>query len=385
MNRILLASVLLGSVAVAQTPIACYDYEAHTLESTQPAFASVSDLTISNSYVWGGSSGNRWLCLDTDWNDDGGTITFTVTPNAGEYIDYSNLLWSSDTSAAYLSDSVTSFELYANGQLVGTVDPIMHLTDHIIDLSGVPELQAMGGPVTFELVFTGNPTGESSHESDVMKLYGAPCELEIDRVTPDTLDVVSRQCFTLDGDCFSSVTEVTFGSLTLPVTNGADFGAGAYKIIDDETLEVCPPFCLPLGDYTITVERANGDSDTIDVTIEQPLGNKLACPEFFPAGETMCIGVSAGTSQPVGNFIFIILSGSNVPSIIPGWIEAGLGNMFSDYLCGPAYLAECVEECYDIPLAMAGTEFYFQAVVWNHTIPTSPVFPTTNLCATTFY
>ena len=385
MNRTTLATLLLATASLAQSPIADFDYDSDTLSTAQPSFATVSDLSVSNSYIWGGPSSNRWLCLTTDWNDVGGTLSFTVTPNAGESILYSSLVWSSDTNNTSLSDSVASVEVFANGVLVGAVNPIVHETVNTIDLSGFPALQGASGAVTFELVFAGNPTGESSYESAYMRLYGEVCELDIDDVTPHKLEVVTPDCFTVTGDCFDLVTGVCFGTHVLPVQTPGDFGGGSWKLVDNHTIEVCPPQCLPPGSYDIKLTRDNGEQETDSVLLEQPVENKIACPLNHPAGQPMCVAVSAGTSQPAHNVIFIVLSGSNVPSIIPGLVELGLGNMFADYLCGPGYVAECAIECYDIPLAMAGTDFYFQSVVWSYVTPTVPAFPTTNLCGVSFF
>ena len=124
---------------------------------------------------------------------------------------------------------------------------------------------------------------------------------------------------------------------------------------------------------------------TRDVTLAEPINASLACPTSFPAGNEMCVAVSSGSTLPKPNAIFVIISPTNQPSVIPGVINAGLGNMFSEYFCGPAYITECVEECYPIPAALAGSTWYFQAIVWNPMVVQNPLFPTTNLCSATFF
>ncbi|MCA8954167.1 MAG: hypothetical protein KDE27_31960, partial [Planctomycetes bacterium] len=89
-------SVLLASSLAAQT-LAEFDFDSFTLSSPQPSFATVSDLQISNTWMYGGPSGDVWLCLTTDWNAVGGTVSFTVTPTGGVAIDYGTLAWDAVT------------------------------------------------------------------------------------------------------------------------------------------------------------------------------------------------------------------------------------------------------------------------------------------------
>ena len=382
MHRLPLAISLLACGAVAQAPIACFDFASQSISSTQPAFASVSDVSVSNNYVFGGGSAG-WLCLTTAWNNSGGTITFTVTPNAGESVDYSQLSWSAVTNNPSSSDSIAAVDVFANGSLVGTVDPVTHNTVHEIDLTGFAALQGQAAPVTFVLDLTGNPTGQSSYEIDFLKVSGSRCVLDVNGVQPATLPVVTRDCFTLTGECLDQVTQFTWNGQPLAACTPANFGQGCYEILGAAELKVCPPLCEGAGQYVISLARANGETATANVDLFLPVDGALACPETHPAGTDMCVVVSSGQNPPP-NAIFIILSNSNVPSVIPGFINMGLGNMLQEYACGPAYISECVEECYAIPAALAGQTWYFQAIVWNPFQTVLPL-PVTNLCETTFY
>ncbi len=382
MNRTLFATALFASAALSQGPLACFEFENNSVSSPQPTTATVSDLSISNSFMFGGSVGNAWLCLTTQWNTTGGSISFTVTPNAGESINYTSLEWSAVTNNPSLSDSVISMTLYADGAQVGAVNLLAHNTVHTLDVTGIPALIGASGPVTFVMDFLGNPTGASAYEMGYIKLFGDSCVLAIGNVTPFDLPIVTNDCFTLTGDCFDHVTAVNWQGAPLPQCTAANWGDGCYSIVDAHTIRICPPLCLPVGNYTIELVRGN-EAVTQDVGLFLPVGATLACPATHPAGTDLCLAVSTG-QLPQPNAVFVILSPSSHPSIIPGFLEMQLGNMLSEYVCGPVHISECVEECYAIPASLVGQTWYFQSIVWNPFQTVLPL-PVTNRCSTTFH
>jgi hypothetical protein len=382
MRRILLATSLFACATVAQAPLACFDFQGDSISSVPSALATVSDLSISNDYMFGGSASNVWLCLSTQWNNTGGTISFTVTPAPGESLNYSRFDWSAVTNNASLSDSVSAVAVTANGLVVGAVDPLTPSTTHQLDLGAVDALQGSSVPVTFVMTFVGNPTGQSAYEMGNIKLFGSQCVFAIDSVQPTQLPVVTESCFELTGDCLDQITEVKWQGISLPECTPANWGQGCYSIVDSHKIRVCPPLCEVVGNYSIELWRG-GQVLTQDVNMVLSVDGALACPATHPAGTDMCIAVSSGQLPPP-NAVFIIISPSNVPSIIPGFIEMGLGNMMTQYTCGAANIAECVESCYSIPAALAGQTWYFQSIVWNPFLNTLPL-PVTNLCSTTFY
>ncbi|MFK7741519.1 MAG: hypothetical protein AB8H80_14470 [Planctomycetota bacterium] len=375
-------ALCLTAPAVAQSPIACFEFDGASLASTGTPLASVSDLVISNPFMFGGPGGNSWLCLTTAWNGVGGTISFTVTPAANELLDFSSLEWQAVTNNASVTDSVRAVTIFANGSALGTIDPLTHLTNETLDVSGVAGLQGVGSPVTFVLDFVGNPTGQSAYEVDSIKLFASACEPSIGGVSPASLPTVPEGCFTLTGECFADVTEVRFGGDVLPVCDPSNFGKGCYEIVDGNTIKVCPPLCESPDAFAIELLRANGETASANVSTVLSVDGALACPSTHPAGTEMCVYVSSG-ELPQPSAIFIIISPSNSPSVIPGVVSMGLGDMLQNYVCGPGYLSACVEECYMIPPALAGQTYYFQSIVLNAMQMTFPL-PVTNLCSTTF-
>lgn len=176
MKHLVLAAAgsLLAASLSAQT-IANYSFDDENLITPQPPFASVTDLSISNAFQFGGSSPDKWLCLTTAWNNTGGTVSFTVTPNAGVFIDYDELSWAAVTNNPASSDSVRAATVRANGNLLAVIDPLTHLVVESVDLTAFAFLESNGDPVTFEIEFEGNPNGESSYEIGYLKLTGGPC------------------------------------------------------------------------------------------------------------------------------------------------------------------------------------------------------------------
>jgi hypothetical protein len=368
--------------SLAQYPLACFEFDNNSVASSQPTIATVSDLDISNEFMFGGPAGESWLCLTTQWNASGGTISFTVTPNSGESIDYSAFEWSAVTTDPSTSDSVTAMTLYANGVTVGGVDPLTHNTVHTIDLSSMPGLAGASVPVTFVMDFVGNPSGAGAYEMGYIKLLTTSCVLAIDNVAPAALPVVTSECFTLTGDCFDQVTEVQWQGAALPQCTPANWGQGCYTIVDPHTIRVCPPLCVPVNTYEIKLLRG---AEMVQHSVQMVLSvdGQLACPATHPTGTDLCLAVSTG-QLPQPNAVFVILSPSNLPSIVPGFLEMQLGNMLTQYACGAAHISECFEDCYPIPAGLAGQTWYFQSIIWNPYQTVLPL-PVTNLCSTTFY
>ncbi|MCA8943271.1 MAG: hypothetical protein KDB80_11980 [Planctomycetes bacterium] len=167
--------VSLASLLAAQDPVACYDFDSDDVVANPSTSASASDLVISNDYMFGGPWGDGWLCLSTAWNNVGGSISWTVTPAPGNTLDFTRLSWRAVTQNASMSDSVDAVDVYVDGNLVATIDPLTHLTTHSIDLSVLPDMRRRSTPVSFQLVFDGNPTGQSSYEMNDLCVEAAAC------------------------------------------------------------------------------------------------------------------------------------------------------------------------------------------------------------------
>ncbi len=224
-----LAAASLALVSPAQQVLATFDFDDETLTAATSAAVTATDLSISNTFLYGGPSSDRWLCLTTDWNDVGGSISFTLTPNAGRIVDFSRLSWETVTGSPTSSDSVLSADVYVGGQLVATVGPLSDPSDalpgnNVVDLSGVPELQGVTTPTDFVIEFTGNPTGESSYEIGQLIVESGACVLNLadsDRIVWLPIPGCANHWRALDGAAF---TENGDGTATL---------TGAIVNVDD--------------------------------------------------------------------------------------------------------------------------------------------------------
>lgn len=378
----------LSSGSAVGQQVARFDFETDQLHSPQPAFAAVSDLTLSNTHMFGGQPSDHWLCLTTDWNSTGGTVSFVVAPAWPYNVSYTHLRWQSATFDASLSDSVRAVTVTANGTPIGTVDPIPHSTQFDLDLTGVPSLQEQTGPVTFQFTFTGNPTGASAHEISHIELLGTPCDFSLVSVTPTTLPNVTGQYFTIsgtgwaDGTNTSLLTSLTFGGVPLSPYVPGSLGVGGYTLINGCTIDVYPPLCLPAGTYTIHVATAC-DSDSIDVVLTDPATPTLACEANHPVGQQQCFYFHAGGPGP--QILFLVASNSDLPSSWPGHLELDIGNAFTQIILF-ATVSDCWQFCITPPPDRVGHCWHFQGFVWHSSnMDWMQPFPVSNACSTCWY
>ena len=196
------------------------------------------------------------------------------------------------------------------------------------------------------------------------------------------LPVVTDECFTVSGRCLDLIDEVRFGSRLL--AEGGTLGEGGWGVSEDgNELEVCPPQCLPAGCYTIYLKRRGCVVARFRVNLFEPTEPTLACDDELSVGETQCIYVHDG-GQARPNRLFILISPDNTPSVIPGLVELGLGNNFTNYFCGVSLEGPCAVECIGVvPENFVGFRLYFQMVVLNTSGQFLPL-PVTDVCSTDY-
>lgn len=383
-HKLTLAALCTLATSLSAQTIANFSFDNADLISSQPSFATVTDLHVSNSYMFGGGGSDLWLCLTTAWNHSGGTLSFTVTPNAGTSIDYDSLRWNAITANASVSDSVRAATVKANGLTLEVIDPLSHNTTHDIDLEVWDFLQGNVDPVTFEIEFEGNPTGQSAYEIGFLELRGGPCIPTISGATPNTLPTITNDCYILDGTCFDQILGIKFDGVTIPGGNGPynNYGMGFYTILSPTQLKVCPPFCRDEGSYEIRVITANGEATT-NVGIHLTPGPVVACQPHVHVGAPQCVFISSG-QLPGPNNLFLAISRFDGPTVVPGVINLDIGNQFQSILCVTAPPGECVQVCLgNVPGAWLGTNNHFQAIAWNFGNFTLPL-PVSPVCTTTY-
>ncbi|MCA8952026.1 MAG: hypothetical protein KDE27_21125, partial [Planctomycetes bacterium] len=254
-----------------------------------------------------------------------------------------------------------------------------------VDLSAVASLQAATVPVTFAIDFTGNPTGQSSYEIGALRLTGDQCTPAITGVTPGSLPQLTDDCFVVDGECLDHLVGVTWDGQTIPGGPGpfpGHYGEAFYTPVGANQIRVCPPFCEPIGDHEIRLFFANDSLATI-VAITTPAAPTLLCEHAPKIDFEQCVYISSGP-LPGPNALFVGLSLSNSPTVVPGILNFDIGAQFSSLVCLNAPPGECTKVRIGmIPPAFLGLTQFFQGIVWNFGSTVLPL-PTTNVCASTY-
>ena len=182
------------------------------------------------------------------------------------------------------------------------------------------------------------------------------------------LQTVTDGCFVITGCGLDQVTAVNFGGTSITSMDPCDLGRGYFVIRSSEEICIYPPNCLTAGGHRITVEDAMGNgTGRLMVDLEDPVEPTLVTVAELQTGKTQRFYVHQGTGPntcPNSSITYLILSSSPLPTIIPGFVNAQLGNMASSYLCGPgATNPGCIEiGGYTIPPSFAGTRLYSQSI-----------------------
>lgn len=386
MNHLVFAIVALSLPAVAQVQVARFDFQ-NQLSSGQPAFAYVSDISLSRPAAYSGAVADRALSLPTAWNQ-GGMFSFTIIPNYGQYLDLAHLQWTVAPNALGVSDCVSAVTVFANGIQVASFNPIPQNQLIDVGLGAFPSLQNNPLPMTFDFVFTGDPAGTSPHDITFLQVTGTACDLVVQSVTPPSLPTVTSSYFQILGAGFqtyqgvSRVQQVRFGSTILSPYDQSHFGPGSYEVFSQWKVRVRPPQCTPPGVYTIEI-TTDCDVRTVQVTLVDPQVPTVAAESTHPAGQTQCYAMHGG--GPGTQILFLFASPSGQPSSVPGLLELNIGGGFS--ALGVVYaVGECTQFCLPVPIDKILDCHYFQGAVWHvENSALSQPLPTSETIQTCWY
>lgn len=216
---------------------------------------------------------------------------------------------------------------------------------------------------------------------------GSRCHSRCYRANPRSVDIcrlptVTDRCFTITGTCLQLIDRVYFGCDRLD--EDGTIGAGSWSVSEDgRSLEVCPPQCRDAGCYTVSLYQGCRRVARFRVSLYEPTEPAIACDDELRVGQRQCIYVHDG-GQARPNRMFVLISPDNTPSVIPGLVELGLGNNFTNYICGISLEGPCAVECIGIvPEALVGATLYFQMVVFNPSGQFLPL-PVTEVCSTNY-
>jgi hypothetical protein len=182
MQRHVLAAFLTLTVSIAVQAELLLNFDTNESGSTNnlPVAEQAAGLTVSDLTRGSGLKGSSGHSADAFGNSFGGAsctgvaqavaddryITWTVTPNAGQFVNFSNLSMWAFVSERTSADTVfwnPYYSLFADaigfsaGDMIDQIDTEVQVTSpntlgpFDIDLSGVTELQGVSSPVEFRL------------------------------------------------------------------------------------------------------------------------------------------------------------------------------------------------------------------------------------------
>ena len=242
------------------------------------------------------------------------------------------------------------------------------------ELEVCPPAERVAGDYEFEAF-----DGSDSLGTATLRISQSP--FDVGSLVVDRLEVVTLGCFQIEGCDLGKIDGVRFGSETL--SRDGSLGDGSWRVVNGgKLLEVCPPQCLPAGHYTIKLFRNSWRVATRYVRLVEPTEPKLVCEGELAVGDELCLYIhDGGAARP--NMLFGLLSSFDIPSVIPGLLELGIGANFTSYLCNFGAPGPCIEYCIgNVPSELAGITLYFQGVVLP--IDGSTPWPSTNVCRTDF-
>ena len=192
---------------------------------------------------------------------------------------------------------------------------------------------------------------------------------------PTSLPNVTDGFFRLTGTDFVGATAVLFDTTTITSTSPNQWHAGYFRVVNDTTLDVYPPQGLATGAHTLRVRNAVGTSNTLNVSLAFPTTAVLRTHSTLTAGQPQTIFTSSGPAG--GGFVsYLMLSTSNIPSVLPGVITLAIGNNFTDLtLIGFPFPHDPVTRAatlgpFPTNASMVGASLFFQAITFA-----APVLP----------
>ena len=231
----------------------------------------------------------------------------------------------------------------------------------------VVTLPANAGPgdILVKRSGSGHNKLSNAYPIDTTNLGTPPTGLSITSITPNTIDAV-----VVDNSVIVSI----FGTGFLATTGVQVDGQGLsvfpaeFQTVSDNQIDIVNwPLVSQLGSVDVTV-LAGAASATSQVTIIENSPPALELIGSEPAFLFNATGIDFTVGAGVGDVAFVFLSGSNLPSDLPGLLSLGIGNNFSN-LFQLAQLPIDADGHASLSLSVSGvptgTTIYLQAAVWD--------------------
>ena len=116
-------------------------------------------------------------------------------------------------------------------------------------------------------------------------------------VTNTSVQNVSDEIVTIDGDVFAGVDSVEFGSSSVTSQSATSWVSGWFRIVSDDQLELHPPQGLMPGNYSVRLRNATYYSEPFTVTITRATTRILGGPSTATGGFELIASRGGSSSQ----------------------------------------------------------------------------------------
>ena len=203
----------------------------------------------------------------------------------------------------------------------------------------------------------------------------------IDSVSPSTIAAIAvgSQPVTLTGFGFSTTTSVSVDGILLGAGNP---GFGGYIVVNDNQINLHDVQLLnQLGSVDIVVTTSTA-SATAQLQVDPVAFPILKTPS---ATTFQFVGIDLQVGSGVGDFVWVSASGSQIPTVIPGFLSLGIGNNGTEIATPwkPMIAAKGWKEKHYGPLSgLAGITIYWQAFAFRVIDNFNAPWPESNIVST---
>ena len=265
-----------------------------------------------------------------------------------------------------------------NGQLWGSSTQVIYRTDGVAIAVFVGKQNSNASRGTLNNLADA-VTSWPTH--DLFPNYALPA---FNRVCPrvygvqnPTLSNLTDSAFVIDGDVFSGVDRVSFGSHTITSQASNTWVDGWFTIVSNNRIEVHPPQGLAPGGYQITLRNGFFASPPLGVALSRETSSFLGGPSVsFVSYEV----IAARGSASSGSLALLCFSDSNLPSVASGIVSLGIGNRFATLGMWPVAIPfNASTGCARWTLPRVPGLWYFQAAIADPAVRDPLPLPVTNV------
>ena len=203
-----------------------------------------------------------------------------------------------------------------------------------------------------------------------------------------TLANVTELPAVFTGNDLSWIEQVAIGPTILASTDPRRWFLGNFQVRDDHTVEVFLPQGMAVGTYPIALLDRSGGTLPMTLHVQAPATPTLRTESTVLTGEAQHWLVHQGNL--VGPVLtYVLLSGSNTPSFLPGQISLGIGSQFTLLLVFPGQLHDFATGLLTVtipsmPPVFVGQRMYCQAAMIELASANVLPLPTSNVWFTDY-